>query len=234
MPPAIHSTMTASAVPRCVAGPAARAELAEAAADPASVARAQRRLAAGQRRQRAGGRRADELPPAQAAKMCRSSRVSVVVSAGRWSTACGCGRPCRRAVASAVSCRRPWRASVDQLELGLHQDRPQEVGDAGRREPAGSASASATALFGECALGRGRRASEGLPEDAVDQRRVRCRRECGRRQRHAGRPAAAAARRSGAASKTKKRTAGLSVEPISLRGVGHVDAAAEPHEAAAR
>ena len=175
---------------------ARRAGAAELAAAGACEAR-QRGLAAGERRERRGRGRAHE--PAAADR-----GVDASFFGGQ----------------SGQLVRLAWKPcpgpSVNQLEFGLHQHRPQQIrkssGD-GRPPRAGSRERR----LGDAAFGRRRRAAERVHEHAIDSLadgRQRRRRPAAA----AAAPAAAGDPCSGSASKTKNRSAGFSVEPISLRG----------------
>ena len=111
----------------------------------------------------------------------------------------------------------PKRPSVDQLKLGLHHQRPQQV-----REPVGRRTSGASGIGNrahrEAAFGRRGRAAERVQEHAVDgfgdgRERRRARAAAAAALAAAGDPC------SGSTSNTKNRTAGLSVDPISLRGL---------------
>ena len=127
-------------------------------------------------------------------------------------------RRCARLVAGRASIvGRAMTSSVRSAGTPAHQHRPQQIGQARRRDGRSPPADRRSAASASAALGRRRRAAERVPEHAIDggvDGRER------RRGAAAARPASAAAGApgSGATSKTKKRIAGLSVEPISVRG----------------
>ena len=150
------------------------------------------RPASARQRRRRGQRPMNSAPRASAAR--RSSRCSRR----------GC--PVRSA-----SCD----ASVDELELRLHHHRPQQIRQSFRRRPIAGRAGSRTPPR-EPALGRVGARPERMPEARG---RSRAATSSDRRRRRQRRRRRGGSRRSmfGSVSKTKKRSCGFSVEPMSPR-----------------